>query len=245
MSLIDEALRRARQQAASQDAARRDEQYRQVPVLPPMASRRDRSVKPTLIAAAVAFCVVAGIGIGVLLGRGGSEDRTAAATTPAPIETAPPVETPRPAIVVEETPEPTPVPLTPTPTPERHPEEPPRQPPQPPQEVPVTAAEPVNPPPALDATPAPIPAPALTPEPEPATPPPAPEVRTYVREVPLPDGGTLRLNGIAFSSAKPVALINDRVLGVGESYQGFLITDIQAGMVELQGNGMTVRVSLK
>jgi hypothetical protein len=80
---------------------------------------------------------------------------------------------------------------------------------------------------------------------EPAPAAPAAEVRTYVREVPLPDGGTLRLNGIAFSSSQPVALINDRVLSKGESYQGFTVTDIQANVVELQGNGMTVRVSLK
>jgi hypothetical protein len=233
MSLIDEALRRARQEAARQDAARRDEQYRQVPVLPPMASRRrSPSVSPVLIGAIVAACIVAGIVIGMLLGRGREVDTTLAATTPAAplVESPAPVDTLRPAIVVEETPEPTPVPETPTPIPTPTLE---------PQEVPVAEAEPVNPPPALDVTPAP------TPAPEPAVETPAPEVRTYVREVPLPGGGAMRLNGIAFSSTKPVALIDDRVLGKGESYQGFLVTDIQAGMVELQGNGMTVRVSLK
>lgn len=244
MSLIDEALRRARQQAASQDAARRDEQYRQVPVLPPMASRkRSPSVSPVLVAIAVAVCIVAGIAIGVLLGRDRgvetTEERIADAPV-APMESTPPEETPRPEILVEETPEPAPVPATPTPVPTPTPE---RQPEKPSQELPVEAAEPVNPPPVLDATPTPAPIP--TPEPEPTAPAPAPEIRTYVREVPLPDGGTLRLNGIAFSSDKPVALIDDRVLGEGESYQGFLITDIQTGVVELQGNGMTVRVSLK
>ena len=248
MSLIDEALRRARQQAASQDAARRDEQYRQVPVLPPMASRkRSPSVSPVLVAVAVAVCIVAGIAIGVLLGRGSDvktgEERIAAAPV-APVESAPPEETPRPAILVEETPEPTPVPATPAPIPTPPPA------PEPRQEVPVAPivdAEPVNPPPAPDATsiPAPVPTSTPPPEPTPAVPAPAPEIRTYIREVPLPDGGTLRLNGIAFSSDKPVALINDRVLGKGEGYQGFVVTDIQAGMVELQGNGMTVRVSLK
>jgi hypothetical protein len=242
MSLIDEALRRARQQAASQDAARRDEQYRQVPVLPPMASRkRSPSVSPVLVAIAVAVCIVAGIAIGVLLGRDRSEERIADAPM-APVESAPPEETPRPEILVEETPEPTPVPATPTPVPTPTPE---RQPEKPPQELPVESAEPVNPPPVLDATPTPAPIPTPEPEPTAPAPAPAPEIRTYVREVPLPDGGTLRLNGIAFSSDKPVALIDDRVLGEGESYQGFLITDIQTGVVELQGNGMTVRVSLK
>lgn len=239
MSLIDEALRRARQEAARQDAARRDEQYRQVPVLPPMASRRrSRSVNPVLIGAIVAACVVAGIVIGMLLGRGREEDTPLAATAPAapPVESPLPVETPRPAIVVEETPEPTPTPVPETPAPVPTPAPTPA-----PREVPIAEAEPVTPPPALDV----IPTPTLTPAPEPVPETPEPEIRTYVREVPLPGGGTLRLNGIAFSSTKPVALIDDRVLGKGESYQGFLVTDIQAGVVELQGNGMTVRVSLK
>lgn len=238
MSLIDEALRRARQEAARQDAARRDERYRQVPVLPPMASRRrSPSVNPVLVGAIVAACIVAGIVIGMLLGRGKDENSTVAATSSTPpVESPLPVDTPRPSIVVEETPEPTPAPETPAPAPIPTPE--------PPREVPAAEAEPIDPPPAVDVTPIPTP----VPEPPPAeTPPPAaaPEVRTYVREVPLPGGGALRLNGIAFSSTKPVALIDDRVLGKGESYQGFLVTDIQAGMVELQGNGMTVRVSLK
>jgi hypothetical protein len=236
MSLIDEALRRARQQAASQESARRDERYRQVPILPPMAARRDRSAGPALVAGAVAVCVVAGIGIGVFLGRRAGEERAVPVETvqmpPAPEETAPPVETPRspavPAQIVEEV---TPLPAS-SPTPAPRPEETPRQ------ELPASEVEPFNPPPVLDTAPA-SPTPEITPEPV------TPEVRTYVREVPLPDGGTLRLNGIAFSSTQPVALLNDRVLGKGESYQGFTITDIQAGVVELQGNGMIVRVSLK
>jgi hypothetical protein len=249
MSLIDEALRRARQEAARQDAVRQDERYRQVPVLPPMASRRGSgSGRSAVIAAVVAVCIVAGIGIGVLLGRRAGEDRPVAPPAE-PVEATPTPTIPlAPAIqaiqdtAVEVTPEPAPVSTPkstpePAPTPEPRPAELPRQ-------VPIAEAEPVNPPPALDAAPTPTPAPA----PEQAAPPreePPAEVRTYVREVPLPDGGILRLNGIAFSSAQPVALINDRVLGKGESYQGFIITDIQAGLVELRGNGMTVRVSLK
>jgi hypothetical protein len=244
MSLIDEALRRARQEASRQDAARRDERYRQVPVLPPMASRkRSPSVSPALIAAAVAVCIVAGIAIGIFLGRDRGEERIADAPV-APVESTPPSETPRPGIVVEETPEPTPVPAKPIPVPTPPPT------PEPRQEVPIAPVAPVSPisdtepvNPTPDATPVLTPTPP--PEPTPAAPAPAPEIRTYVREVPLPDGGTLRLNGIAFSSDRPVALINDRVLGKGEGYQGFVVTDIQAGMVELQGNGMTVRVSLK
>jgi hypothetical protein len=230
LSLIDEALRRARQQAAHQDAAKRDEAYRHVPVLPPMASRRSSGLSPALIGAAVALCVVAGVALGIYLGRGSSPEpqpRVAeAAPPPAPVPAAP--EPQRLVAVVEETPEPEP---TPTPTPE-------------PTPAPVFAAPTPTPPPPPEPEPSPEPVPTPTPTPEPA-PTPVPEVRTYVREVPLPDGGSLRLNGIAFSAAQPVALINDKVLAKGESYQGFLVTDIQANLVELRNNGTIVRVTLK
>ncbi len=238
MSLIDEALRRAREEAARQDAAKRDAQYRQVPSYAPP---QRRGISPALIGAIVALCIVAGIGIGVFLGR----DRKAepeAVETSAPASPALPSEEPasRPISVSEETPE---MPAEPVPisTPEPQPEEP--QPVR--QEVPVSEAEPLEPPPALDPEPVPVEVPE-TPAPRPEPPPaPVPEIRSYVREVPLPDGGTLRLNGIAFSATQPVALIDDKVLGKGESYQGFIVADIRANMVELRGNGMTVRVSLK
>lgn len=240
MSLIDEALRRARQEAARQDAARQEERYRQVPVLPPMAMRRSSFARPALIGAIVAACIAAGIGIGVYLGRApepaqpSSRTRVTTEATPAPSDPA--LEAPqRPLEVMEDVPEETPepelMPLTPVPVPTPEPEVP--------EQVPVTEQEELEPPPTLDVAP-----PPPTPEPAPE-PVPVPEVRTYVREVPLPDGGTLRLNGIAFSAAQPVALINDKVLAKGESYQGFTVTDIQANLVELRGNGMTVRVSLK
>lgn len=243
MSLIDEALRRARQEAARQDAAKRDAQYRQVPVYAPP---RRQGISPALIGALVALCIVAGIGIGVFLGRDRGAEPEAVETTPPPAEapaspSEPPTSQPV-SVAEEETPEPEPLEAaaTPAPTPA----------PIPAQEVPAAGQEPLEPPPAPDPepTPAPVavpetpPAPAPTPEPAPT---PAPEIRTYVREVPLPDGGTLRLNGIAFSAAQPVALIDDKVLAKGESYEGFVVTDIQANLVELRGNGMTVRVSLK
>lgn len=236
MSLIDEALRRAREEAARQDAAKRDAQYRQVPsYAPPQRS----GISPALIGAIVALCIVAGIGIGVYLGR----DRKAepeAVEASAPASPVLPSEEPsRPISVAEEVPEEPEMPAEPVPTSTPLPEPPVRQ------EVPVAEAEPLEPPPAPDPAPTPevVPeTPAPAPEPAPA---PAPEVRSYVREVPLPDGGTLRLNGIAFSATQPVALINDKVLAKGESYQGFIVADIQANMVELRGNGMTVRVSLK
>jgi len=224
LSLIDEALRRARQQATRQDAAKRDEAYRHVPVLPPMASRRSSPLRPALLGAAVALLVVGGVALGIYLGRGSSpepEPRVAEAPSPAPVPV--PAGPQRPVTVVEETPEPKPEPIVvvaPTPAP----------PPPEPEPSPEPAA------------PEPVPTPAPTPEPTPAA---VPEVRTYVREIPLPEGGSLRLNGIAFSASQPVALINDKVLAKGESYQGFMVTDIQANLVELRINGTIVRVTLK
>ncbi|MEA2563366.1 MAG: hypothetical protein QOH06_4870 [Acidobacteriota bacterium] len=236
MSLIDEALRRARQQAAHQDAAKRDEPYRHVPVLPPMASRKRSGLNPALIGAAVALLVVAGIAFGVYLGRGSSpEPQPRIAEAPS----IPPVPTPepqRPVTVQEEIPEETPKPK-PEPTPAPVVIAPI---PAPPAPEPEPTAEPVAQEPLPPPTPAPTPEP--TPKPVPI---PAPEVRTYVREIPLPEGGSLRLNGIAFSASQPVALINDKVLTKGESYQGFLVTDIKANLVELRNNGTIVRVTLK
>jgi outer membrane biosynthesis protein TonB len=245
LSLIDEALRRARQEAARQDAVKRDDRYRHVPVLPPMASRK-RSLGPGLIGAAVALCIAAGIGIGMFLGRGDApEPQPSSSPVSAPAPSIPPAETPQlPVALTEETPE---TPETPEATPEPEPEPEPAAPvptPEPaPQQIPAEEQEQLDPPPSLDPAPPPAPEPTPTPVPSAATP--EPEVRTYVREVPLPDGGTLRLNGIAFSATQPVALINDKVLAKGESYQGFVVTDIQSNLVELRGNGMTVRISLK
>lgn len=246
MSLIDEALRRARQEAARQDAARRDTQY-QVPVYAPP---QRRGISPVLTGAVVALCIVAGIGIGVFLGRGRGPQPEAVETAPATSSPVPPSEEPpsRPISILEETPAMPAMPEiaaepVPTPTPDPRPEEP--RPVR--EEVPIAEQEPLEPPPALDPPPIPVvvpETPAPAPEPTPA-PTPVPEIRSYVREVPLPDGGTLRLNGIAFSATQPVALINDKVLAKGESYEGFIVTDIQANLVELRGNGMTVRVSLK
>jgi len=226
LSLIDEALRRARQEAARQDAVKRDEAYRHVPVLPPIASRRRSGIPPALVGAAVALLVVAGIALGIYLGRGSSpEPRPQARVAEAPAAPEPPPQ--RPVAILETTPEPTPVPK---PTPE-----------------PVIETPAPTPPPAPEPEPTPAPAapePVPTPEPTPA-PTPAPEIRTYVREIPLPEGGSLRLNGIAFSATQPVALINDKVLAKGESYQGFLVTDIQSNLVELRHDGTIVRVTLK
>jgi hypothetical protein len=63
--------------------------------------------------------------------------------------------------------------------------------------------------------------------------------------VPVGGGGSLRLNGIAFSE-KPVALFGDKVVALGESVGGFTVEQIEAKRVKLRGpEGNVVFVSLQ
>jgi hypothetical protein len=101
-----------------------------------------------------------------------------------------------------------------------------------------------------------VPAPAPTTEverPAPAPIPAAPaensgsltEGQLYTGEVPVPGGGSLKLNGIVFSQDHPIAVLDGRVMGPGESVQGFTVVAIESGRVKLQGHGTTVYLSPK
>jgi hypothetical protein len=59
--------------------------------------------------------------------------------------------------------------------------------------------------------------------------------------MPLPGGGTLRLNGIAFSE-QPVALFGNKVVAPGESVAGFKVVAIEPRRVRLEGQGGMVVV---
>jgi hypothetical protein len=69
--------------------------------------------------------------------------------------------------------------------------------------------------------------------------------QTYVDEVPVPGGGSVKLNGIVFSSDQPIAVLDGRVMGPGEVVQGFTVLAIESGRVKLQGHGATVYLSPK
>ena len=266
MSLIDEALKRARQEAARQDAAEREARYARVPVyMAPV--RRSR---PWLLPVVVSVCLAAGVGGGLVIAHRSGPQPVAGPhplapssvrlPTPAPNgrggTTAAVAETP----VVEETAE--------TPEPPSQPQTNPAggraegpgslspgQRPgsggaplslpapvakQPPAPVPTPVQEP-----AAEPSPSPVIALPQTPAPEPVPQAPAAEPHSYVREVPVPGGGTVRLNGIAFS-AQPVALFGDKVVAPGESVNGFTIVAIEVQRVKLQGpGGATVYVTLK
>ncbi|HYO16673.1 MAG TPA: hypothetical protein VE685_26030 [Thermoanaerobaculia bacterium] len=249
MSLISDALKKARQEAARQDSLRQGVPYAVGTVDSP---DRRRTLVPLL----------AGLAVGAVLAGGTAgfvyfSNREPAATEETRVaEVAPPV-------AVEELPESTPPPeVTAPPVPPTVPppvfSEPPAAVTAPPERVPE-AAVPV-PPPA--AQPQPEPEIRLEPsqpsaapqaeeptpvqeEPVPVAPPPARESKSFVEAVPVPGGGTLRLNGIAFSSVSPVAVIDGKVVGPGEVVQGFTVVEIQQNRVKLEGHGETVYVSLK
>ena len=114
-----------------------------------------------------------------------------------------------------------------------------------PRLVPVPVPEKVPPPapPGLE----PVPPPKAEPEP---VEPPAPSgaaadgAETHVRRAPVPGGGWIELGGIAFSADQPVALLNGRVVSVGEVVEGFTVISIAPRRVELRGHGTTLVLTL-
>ncbi|HEV2856297.1 MAG TPA: hypothetical protein VHC97_26135 [Thermoanaerobaculia bacterium] len=270
MSLISEALKKARQEAARQDSLRQGVPYAVGAVDPP--SRRNPLLP--VLAGLGAGCLVAALlfGIAWMGGLGPfakpvqeAQVAQAPASAPAPALaiTEPTVAaqeaTPAPAPVVTETTPPAPAP---PPAPEERPQPVETRPaPAPPVEQPVVRLEPQTAPPPAPAPAEEQPPAVLVPEPSPApptiqiqptTPRPAPEGsgdleegKVYTGELPVPGGGSVKLNGIAFSQDQPVAVLDGRVMGPGEVIQGFTIVSIESGRVKLQGHGMTVFLSPK
>ncbi|MCA1580813.1 MAG: hypothetical protein LC796_05350 [Acidobacteria bacterium] len=60
-----------------------------------------------------------------------------------------------------------------------------------------------------------------------------------------PDGTRIELGGIVFSEANPVALLNGRVLPVGGVVGGMTVVAIEENRVELEGEGTRVFLSLR
>jgi hypothetical protein len=262
MSLISDALKKARQEAARQDSLRQTLPYAVGSADPPA----QRNLYMPLLAGLGAGCVLAVVVFGILyLGGWGPFSRTRKdavqiAETPSPVaapRTAPSAE-PAPAPpVIEERAEERSQPAPPTPAQEPRPKPMPVQTVPPVAETPLPRSQPA-PVPEQEARLAPPPAPTPPPVPTVAAPirapaPPAPAAsnggpedgKAYVNEVPVPGGGVVKLNGIAFSPDHPIAVLDGRVVAPGEVVQGFTVLEIQADHVTLQGHGAKVSVSLK
>ena len=268
MSLISDALKKARQEAARQDSLRQTLPY----AVGSADSPAPRNQYMPLLAGLGAGCVLAVVVFGILyLGGWGPFSRSRRETVQI-AETPSPTTTPRAAIPVESAPVPAVIeeksvePPTPTPAPRLVPPLPIQE----PLPKPAPAASPIAETPAPRTQPAPVPVdearlappPVPTPAPSPvptvaapirAPAPPAPAAsnggpedgKAYVNEVPLPGGGAVKLNGIAFSPDHPIAVLDGRVVAPGEVVQGFTVLEIQADHVTLHGHGAKVSVSLK
>ena len=268
MSLITEALRKARQEAVRQEALKSGSAY---PFLVEPTPDRGR-MRTYLILGALGVLLAAGLGaagaVWLMSDRMAVErvdsdprpaERVAQAAPAAPVPTI--EEVPSPEMVAPE-PEPILEAIAPEPRPERVVVPPPaaetvnerlaerpiqlREPAPRPETAEAPVSDPVLPAPAA---PAPS-APEVSAAPQPSGPSEAAVAaglengKTFVREMPVPGGGKLTLNGIAFSE-NPVALFTDKVVSPGEEIQGFKVSKVEAGRVELQGHGVTVYVTVK
>lgn len=173
---------------------------------------RTRSRRPLLLA-------LAGIGLVVLLAFA----LWRLSRRPAPAVSAPPVS------VVPVTPASASAPLqTPAPLPT------------------IVAAQPAAAPRPEPTPPAALPEPVRVPVPVPAAPGPVTPDRTTSAEdfaapasapAPPPAAGTLRLNAISQRDGRPVALINDRLLFEGDSFDGVKVLRIGEAEVEVEVHG--------
>ena len=265
MSLISDALKKARQEAARQDSLRPGLPY----AVGAVDTRPQRAPWISLLAGLGAGCLLAAAIFAMAFFGGwgpfhkpvAQTQVAAASATPSPAAPAPQPVAPPPSqpavqeslpktVAVVEAPAPKPAPEPPKPKSEPEAVRPAPQPQTPPAVaiVPHPAPE-TTPQPAVEA-PAPAPAPVQA-APAPAAPPQsAPEGglvegNTYTGELPVPGGGSVKLNGIVYSPDHPIAVLDGRVMGPGENVQGFTVVAIESGRVKLQGHGATVYLSPK
>lgn len=79
----------------------------------------------------------------------------------------------------------------------------------------------------------------VVPQPEP------PDAVSFRREATLKDGTRLSLGGIAWSPSQPVALINGRVMAVGEIAEGFVLKEVKREYVYLKRRDQVVILTLE
>jgi hypothetical protein len=264
MSLISDALKKARQEAARQDSLQPGLPY----AVGAATAPAPRAPWISLLAGLGAGCLLAAaIFAMAYFGGWGPFHKPAAQTQvaaapPAPTSAAPspqPVTAPPSQPAVQEPP-PKPVVVVETPAPKPAPEPPPKREPEAVRPAPQSQT-----PPAVAITPHPVPEPAPQPAAEAPAPAPAPvqaaptpaappqsapegglvEGNTYTGELPVPGGGSVKLNGIVYSPDHPIAVLDGRVMGPGENVQGFTVVAIESGRVKLQGHGATVYLSPK
>jgi hypothetical protein len=264
MSLIDDALKRARDQqlpaAPAQDAksGRPVDPWAYAP-LPHV--RRRSGARPWAIAGSVA--VIAAAVAAIWISRSGRPPVTAAKTAVAALPAAvfserssaplapafPAAATPAPAILRDSG--------SASPSAEPRKAAPPRKTKEPPDRqerdrkpasdravpgnpVSTTVLNPGSQTPAREAEAKSDPPPQL---PRPANR--AVDGRTYVGALVAPSGARIELGGIVYSETNASALLNGRILPVGAVVEGMTISAIHEDRVELSGEGLTVHLTLR
>jgi hypothetical protein len=242
MSLISEALKRARLEAARRDGQERRAVYTEAPAYTPRkrAFGRGRAVALVLTGLLAGGALAAGF---FFASRG---NRAPGAREVAPVP--PPPASRVAATPAQSTPGVAPPTLgellrdekaTVTQSGEPTAGVPARTAPSAPQPEPAPPAAQTAPRTAASTPAAPKPAPA------------APNRRfenggTYLRSVALPGGQRLELDGIVASATEPMTMINRQLVGIGETVDGFRIEAIEANQVTLRGvDGLVVHLRLR
>ena len=220
MSLIDDALKRAQEEAARQDEAHR---LARRPWIAPQPPRRRRPAG-RIASLALAFALAVA-GAAWFLSR-----RHAAAPPKAPVPTRSPAPRPAPSAAAPDSPplenDEVPPPVATPPARER---------------AKTNHAVPESEPPSQPAPPAAGPAPSSASSSErwPRAPS-IPDGKTFVRTVNLPGEDAIELDGIVFSETSPVAVIGGHLLGPGSWIGDFEIVKIEENRVTLRGRGVTI-----
>ena len=68
---------------------------------------------------------------------------------------------------------------------------------------------------------------------------------TFLHRAELADGVTLELGGIAWSEFDPIALVNGKAVGQGERVNGYLVVQIDPQQVEMRGEVGSIFIRLK
>ncbi len=248
MSLVSDALKKAQRDAAAREA--RDKGLPPPLAMPtqPFRARRRRAAAPWAAIASATLLVATAAGLFFWTKSGERVALPQAQREEAPEKGKPavaaPAASPRPAV----TPAPFGAAAAPaTPSMEAF------QPVPAPATAPRTATAATPAPPSMEAFPTPSPAATVSASPPAAAaravaPPPAargPEPATFVREATLADGTRLRLGGIAYSDAAPLAYLNGKLVGVGERVESCRVERIERGGVALDCPGAPVVLTLK
>ncbi len=275
MSLVNEALKKARLEAARQDAARRG-----LP-LPGAQLATPPHSGPNLVRIGLIALVVLAAALLFFFGRYSSKRSTVAtaelsevsASTDRPESTVPvqtestTVEAPPPALQAAEPTDPSSAPSATAPVARQEPTASRESAPEPPPlretrssqvRVRTPLSDPADTPEPTQGT---VGRPRQRPAPrQPAseavagsggarveTPPASADssLQSVVRTLDVPGGGRIELGGIAWSEDRPFALINGRVVGPGDSIESLTVVRIQQRAVELQGDAGHFLVRLK